>query len=536
MMQSTNRIAPLISSLAMICGLFAVVLLLAGCASTQPQERQVQADPVPTRPNILFIFSDDHAAQAISAYGSKINKTPNIDRLATEGMLFRNCFCTNSLCGPSRAVIQTGKHSHINGFRDNGQTFDGNQQTFPKLMQQGGYQMAMIGKWHLKSEPQGFDYWQVLPGQGRYYNPDFKTPDGEVHYTGYVTDITTDLALDWLKKQRDPNKPFMLMCQHKAPHRNWQPGPNHLRMYENETIPEPPTLFDDYTGRCSGAADQELSIANDIWLAWDLKIFPDHDIKKSEHPWGLNAWKRQRKRLNDQQRQMLDATFKARNDEYNTMEHSGPGFVRWKYQCYIKDYLRCIAGVDDSVGQLLDYLDQSGLADNTIVIYSSDQGFFLGEHGWFDKRWMYEESLRMPFLVRWPKAVKAGTVNEHLVQNLDFAETFLDLAGVEPPGDMQGRSIVPLLSGESPTDWRESIYYRYYEYPRPHRVPPHYGVRTDRYKLIYFNLTDEWELFDLKKDPNEMKSVYAEPAYADTVRKLKAELERLRTQYKDSDS
>jgi len=515
-----------------IAAIAAVLAAGLGCApGVSAQERQAQAGPPAGRPHILFIFSDDHAAQAIGAYGSKINKTPNLDRLADQGMLFRNCFCTNSICAPSRAVILTGKHSHINGVIDNRARFDGAQQTFPKLLQKGGYQTAMIGKWHLKSDPTGFDYWHVLPGQGSYYNPDFKTPKGTVRHSGYVTDVTTDLALDWLKNQRDPAKPFMLMCQHKAPHRNWQPGPNHLTMYDGVTIPEPPTLFDDYSGRCSAAGMQKLSIANDMRMAGDLKVGPAADADEK----AKKSWKRQFGRFTEEQRKAWDAAYEPRNEAFRQANLSGRELVRWMYQRYIKDYLRCIASVDDNVGRLLAYLDESGLADNTVVIYSSDQGFFLGEHGWYDKRWMYEESLRMPLIVRWPRAVKSGSVDEHLVQNLDFAETFLALAGVESPADMQGRSLVPLLEGKSPADWRRSVYYRYYEYPKPHGVNPHYGVRTDRYKLIYYDKLDEWELFDLEKDPNELNSVYADPAYADTVRELKTELKRLRTQYKDTE-
>ncbi|MHC4445114.1 MAG: sulfatase family protein [Planctomycetota bacterium] len=465
------------------------------------------------RPNIVFIFTDDHASHAISAYGSKINRTPNLDRLANEGMLFRNCFCTNSICAPSRAVILTGKHSHLNGVVDNGVRFDGSQQTFPKLMQQAGYQTAMIGKWHLKSDPTGFDYWSVLIGQGPYYNPPMKTVAGIVRQTGYTTDIITDLALDWLKNKRDPSQPFMLMYQHKAPHREWQPGPKHLTMYDDVTIPEPATLFDDYQGRGTAAEKQEMTISEHM-NDRDLKFNPPRNLTPEQ----MKLWK---------------AAYEPKNKVFRKAKLTGDDLVRWKYQRYIKDYLRCIASVDDSVGRLLDYLDETGLADNTVVIYSSDQGFYLGDHGWFDKRFMYEESLRMPLMVRWPGVTKAGSVDEHLVQNLDFAETFLDLAGVKVPADMQGVSVVPLLLGRRPKDWRKSIYYHYWEYPAVHSVNRHYGVRTDRYKLMYYYELKEWELFDLKKDPNEMKSVYDDPAYAGKVKELEAELYRLQKYYKD---
>jgi len=485
---------------------------LGGATHTAMLKSEEPPQAAARRPNILFIFTDDHASHAISAYGSKINKTPNLDRLANEGMLFRNCFVTNSICAPSRAVILTGKHSHLNGVIDNRVRFDGSQQTFPKLLRKAGYQTAMIGKWHLKSDPTGFDYWSVLPGQGTYYNPVMKTAEGKAKYTGYTTDIVTDLTLNWLKSGRDKSKPFMLMCQHKAPHRNWQPGPKYLTLYDDVTLPEPSTLFDDYANRTSAAKTQTMTIA---------KHLNDKDLK-FKPPGNLNA----------EQRQRWNAAYNPKNEAFKKENLSGKDLVRWKYQRYIKDYLRCIASVDDNVGRLLKYLDDSHLADNTVVIYSSDQGFYLGDHGWFDKRWMYEESLRMPLLVRWPGVVKPGSVDEHLVQNLDFAETFLEIAGAKPPADMQGRSIVPLLKGRAPADWRNSIYYHYYEYPGWHDVRRHCGVRTDRYKLIHYYNIKEWELFDLQKDPHELKSVYDDPAYANVVKQLTAELKRLRKVYK----
>lgn len=477
-------------------------MLLSLCGSTQAADR----------PNIVFIFTDDHATHAISAYGSKINKTPNLDRIANEGMLFRNCFCTNSICAPSRAVILTGKHSHLNGVLDNSLTFDGSQQTFPKLLQKAGYQTAMIGKWHLKSEPTGFDHWMVLLGQGTYYNPVFRTPEGQVKKIGYCTDIVTDEALTWLKEGRDQDKPFLLMYQHKAPHREWAPGPNHLTMYDGETIPEPPTLFDDYEGRSSAAKQQAMTLEKHF-TARDAKLVAPGNLTPEQ----LEAW---------------NAAYGPKNQKFKEENPTGPDLVRWRYQRYIKDYLRCIASVDDNVGRVLDYLEESGLDKNTVVVYSSDQGFYLGDHGWYDKRWMYEESLRMPFMVKWPGVTKAGSVNEELVQNLDFAETFLEIAGAEIPADMQGRSTVPLLKGESPEDWRKSIYYHYYEFPGAHSVRRHYGVRTDRYKLIHYYRIGEWELFDLTQDPDELKSVYNDPKYAEVQARLSEELKRLRDQYK----
>jgi arylsulfatase A-like enzyme len=464
------------------------------------------------RPNILFIFADDHAAHAISAYGSQINETPNIDRLANEGMRFDNCFVTNSICGPSRAVILTGKYRHMNGFLRNGNRFDGSQQTFPKLLQQAGYQTAVIGKWHLASDPTGFDYWNVLIGQGPYYNPPMIENGKRVKYEGYTTDILTDHALNWLQNGRDKSKPFMLMYQHQAPHRPWQPGPNYLTKYDGEEIPEPPTLFDDYSGRGTAAQQQKMTIAHHL-TPFDLKLTPPKNLTPEQ----LETWNR---------------AYDPKNKAFEEANRSGDDLVRWKYQRYIKDYLRCVASVDDNLGRVLDYLDESGLAKNTIVVYSSDQGWYLGDHGWFDKRWMYEQSLRTPLIVRWPGEVEPGTTNRRFVSNLDFAETFLDVAGVKTPGDMQGRSLVPLLRGESPDDWRDSFYYHYYEYPGAHSVRRHYGVRTERYKLIYFYNLDEWELYDLAEDPNELQNRYGDPAYAETVEELKQELNRLRKELK----
>ena len=499
----------------------AACILLSGC-----EARDQTGEPgAVERPNILFVFTDDHASHAISAYGSEINQTPNIDRLADEGMLFRNAFVTNSICAPSRAVILTGKHSHLNTVPTNRETFDGAQQTFPKLLQQAGYQTALIGKWHLKSDPTGFDHWTVLPGQGHYYNPAFRTPDGEIEVTGYVTDIITDMTLEWLQTDRDPEKPFMLMYQHKAPHREWAPGPGHLTLYDNVDLPEPPDLFDDYEGRTSAAKTQEMTISDHMSLGSDLKV----DVDTSET--GYEIWKRLYDRLNDEQRSTWDAAYGPKNDAFREAGLQGEELVRWKYQRYIKDYLRTIASVDDNLGRVLEYLDETGMADNTIVIYSSDQGFYLGDHGWYDKRWMYEESMRMPLIVRWPGVVEAGSENDDLVQNLDFAETFLDAAGVEIPADMQGQSLIPLLQGRTPEDWRTSVYYHYYEYPAVHMVQRHYGVRTDRYKLIHYYLIDEWELFDLEEDPVEMQSVFDDPEYADVRLELEAELERLRSHY-----
>ncbi len=492
------------------------------------------------RPNILFIFSDDHAPHAIGAYGGihkQINPTPNIDKLASEGMLFQNSFCTNSICGPSRAVILTGKHSHINGFRHNGNRFDGSQQTFPKLLQKAGYQTAMIGKWHLTSDPQGFDYWQVLPGQGEYYNPGFITPAGRTQIDGYCTDIVTDLALNWLKEGRDKDKPFMLMCQHKAPHRCWMPPLRHLTLYDDVDIPEPQTLFDEFQDNASPARWQEMEIDRHMHLGYDLFVTPYADIYKEVDAPEAKATDqsgvRNMKKMTPEQLKAWNAAYGPKNEAFRKAKLTGKELVRWKYQRYMKNYLRCIRGVDDSVGQLMDYLKTSGLDKNTIVIYSSDQGFYLGDHGWYDKRWMYEESLKMPLIVKWPGVTKPGSVNTDLVQNLDYAETFLDIAGAKIPADMQGRSLVPLLKGETPDDWRDAIYYHYFEYPSVHMVAKHYGIRTDRYKLIRFYQFDEWEFYDLEKDPDELHNAYDDPKYFDTIAHLKLELEKLRKYYQD---
>lgn len=495
-------------------------VILAACAPQEPV--------APTSPNILFVFADDHAYQAISAYGSRINRTPNLDRLGESGMIFDRALVTNSICAPSRAVILTGMYSHLNGVLDNRLEFDGSQQTFPKLLQAAGYQTAMIGKWHLKSDPTGFDHWEVLPGQGYYYNPDMKIPGETRQHEGYVTDLVTDFALEWLQNGRDPDAPFLLMLQHKAPHRNWMPGPDHLTTYEDQTLPEPPTLFDDYANRASPAAHQEMEIGRHMTLRYDLKVTP---VEPDEVPdWDERAWQNRYDRFTEEQRTAWDAAYGPSNAAFRRLAPTGAELVSWKYQRYVKDYLRTIASVDDNLGRVLDYLDQSGLADNTVVVYSSDQGFYLGEHGWFDKRWIYEESLRTPLIVRWPGVVEPGSRNGAMVSNLDFAATFLEAAGVAVPADMQGRSLVPLLRGQTPADWRQSFYYHYYESMVSHAVPEHYGVVTQRYKLVRFPESDEWELFDLETDPHELRNVYDDPDYAGIRAELEAELSRLRVE------
>ncbi len=470
------------------------------------------------RPNVVFIFSDDHAYQAVGAYGSRLNRTPHIDRLAAEGLRFDRCYVTNSLCGPSRACILTGKYSHKNGFYSNRSQFDGSQQTFPKLLQQAGYQTAIVGKWHLVSEPTGFDFWQVLPGQGRYYSPIFLTSEGRMTVPGYVTDVITDRAIAWLRDERDANRPFMLMVQHKAPHREWAPGPAHLGEPPTGAYPEPATLFDNYENRADAARQATMRIADDLRLDQDLKMVADSPFDKLVQ-----------NLMSDDQRAAWLAFYKPLRDAYVADTPEGQDLVRWKYQRYLQDYLRCVQSVDDNVGRLLEYLDESGLAANTVVIYASDQGFYLGEHGWFDKRFMYEQSLRTPLVVRWPGIAKPGTVESRIVSNLDFAETILELAGVDVPADMQGRSFVPLLRGEPPADWRTSFYYHYYEGPpAEHTVAEHYGVTDGRYKLIHYYKLNQWELFDLVDDPDELQSIYGHPNYASVRTRMEAELARLR--------
>ena len=458
-----------------------------------------------TRPNILFIMSDDHAAHAMSCYGSRVNETPHLDRIAQGGMRFDNCFCTNSICTPSRATILTGTYNHVNNVTTLESRMDGRLITFPKLLQKAGYQTAVIGKWHLGHggihDPTGFDHWCVLPGQGLYHDPIFDELGTQKTVRGYATDLITDFSLDWLRN-RDPNRPFLLLCHHKAPHRPWEPDAKHAHMYDDTDLPEPETFNDDYRNRAQAAAAATLRIDRDLTPA---------DLKAPVPP-GLSP----------------------------EQEKS------WKYQRYMKDYLRCVASIDDNVGRLLDFLDAEGLTDNTLVVYTSDQGFFLGDHGWYDKRFMYEESLRMPFIIRYPPEIKPETVNDRMILNVDFPLTFLDYAGVDIPEHMQGSSFRPLLNGTTPDDWQTSMYYRYWMHLTHHGVYAHYGVRTHRHKLIYYYADGlgqpgaeddprepEWELFDLENDPREMHSVYADPAYADVVKDLKSELRRLQNQVGD---
>lgn len=488
------------------------------------------------RPNILFLFTDDHAPHAIGAYDGwlkSVNPTPNIDKIAAQGMLFENSFCTNSICGPSRAVIQTGKHSHKNGFMNNGNSFDWNQQTFPKILQKAGYQTALYGKSHLKGNPQGFDDWKVLPGQGLYYNPDFSTPEGKITVEGHSTDVIAGMADKWLREMRDPEKPFMLMVQFKAPHRNWMPAPRYLNLYDDIQIPEPTTLFDKWEDNTLAAQYQELEIDGHMDLNYDLfvDLTADFDGVGIQERQDRSAWGNM-KRMTEEQMTAWRNAYGPKDEAFHAANLEGDDLVRWKFQRYAKNYLRCVKGVDDNVGNLMATLEDLGLDENTVVIYSSDQGFYIGDHGWYDKRWMYEESLKMPFLIKWPGVVEAGSKSTQMIQNLDYAPTFLDMAGAEIPADIQGQSIVPLLKGTQEGDFRDAIYYHYYEYPSVHMVPRHYGIRTARHKLIHFYQFDVWEMYDLQEDPDELQNIYetADPAL---VADLKAQLKGLQEKYED---
>jgi arylsulfatase A-like enzyme len=486
----------------------ALPIVVALLAALQP----LAAD----RPNILFIMSDDHAAHAISAYGSRVNQTPNLDRLAREGAILTSVFATNSICTPSRAAILTGQYSHLNGVTMFNR-FDSSRMTVARLLQAGGYYTGIVGKWHLGSDPVGFDRWEILPGQGAYINPVLYTATGEKTYTGYATDIITDLALEFMKN-RPRNKPFFLMLHHKAPHRPWQPDAAHRSRFVDRWIPEPETFWDSYATRTDALHENQQRVANDLTRR-DLKLEPPPDLDGA----ALTAWLATKP----------DTVTTTRDGKTVTL--TGEALVRWKYQRYMQDYLATVQSVDDSVGRVLEFLDRNALAKNTMVIYTSDQGFFLGDHGLFDKRFMYEESLRMPFLVRWPARIKPGTRSDLMALNIDFAPTFLDAAEMSVPGDVQGRSLLPLLRGRPPTDWRTSMYYRYYHDPGDHNTRAHYGVRTRTHKLIYFWKKDQWELFDLVNDPFELHNLYGQPGQEQLTATLKAELQRLKQAVRDDD-
>jgi arylsulfatase A-like enzyme len=512
---------------------FAFILFLISCMDKQVKNSK--------RPNIVFIMSDDHAYQAISAYSDKLIETPGIDRIAREGMLFRNACVSNSICAPSRATILTGKHTHINGKIDNRRPFDTTNVTFPQILQDAGYQTAMFGKLHFGNNPKGVDEFKILPGQGDYYNPRFLTDTGDTIIEGYVTDIITDLTVDWLDNRRNPGKPFMLMVLHKAPHREWFPAPRHFKEFTRMAFPEPPTLFDDYQGRGTAAREAEMNLLTHMTHSADTMIYPEvvdelGIIETSN--WGKRVFNMKYSRFTPKQKATWDSTYTGINEDFKNRypSMSDEDFMRWRYQRYMQDYLGCIAAVDENVSRLLDYLDENGLRENTMVVYTSDQGFYLGEHGWFDKRFIYDESFKTPLLVRWPGIIAPGSISEEMVQNLDFAQTLLEAAGLDAPEDMQGESLIPLMIGDESKWTRDAVYYHYYEYPGSHMVKRHYGIVTTDYKLAHFYYDiDEWELYDRKKDTYELHNVYDDPAYAEVVKDLKQKLEEIRIKYGDSE-
>jgi arylsulfatase A-like enzyme len=502
-----------------------------------------QAEKTSRRPNIIVIVSDDHSKKAVSCYGSKLIQTPNIDRLAKEGVRFENAFVTNALCGPSRAVILTGKYSHINGFRDNNDSFNSAQVTFPKLLQEAGYHTAIVGKWHLSSQPRYFNYWNILIDQGSYYNPDFIEMGDTSRREGYVTDLVTDFALAQLDT-RPADKPFCLLLHQKAPHRNWMPNFKHLGRYDSLTLPMPATFNDDYLTRSPAAREADMKVT-DMFYSYDLKLMLPEGIRDPEtggHKDGDGArfWKADYDRFTDEQKRKWDDHYRPISKAFFKANPKGKDLENWMYQRYVKDYLACVQSVDENIGRLLAYLEKNKLLENTVIIYTSDQGFFLGEHGWYDKRFMYEESLSIPLVLRYPSKVRGGTVSNDLALNLDLAPTILSAAGVEVPSDMQGSSLWSLITGDGTSrdigGWRKGIYYHYYEYPYgAHKVKRHYGIRTDRYKLIHFyNDIDAWELYDLKSDPNEINNLYSLAAFKGLSDSLKVELNNLRDLYKDT--
>jgi len=513
------------------------------------------------KPNIVFIFSDDHAYQAIGAYGNQYAKTPNIDRIAKEGAIFQNFLVTNSICGPSRANLLTGKYSHENGYIANEEKFNVHQQLFSRLLKQAEYQTAWIGKWHLGSLPgDAFDYWNVLPGQGNYYNPDFINQQQDTtRIEGYVTNIITDLATSWLDK-RDKDKPFFLVVGEKATHREWLPDLEDLGAYDDVNFPLPETFYDNYEGR-KAAADQDMTIEKTMRLKEDLKVHVDYDvnevnlkqqkeeIKKKffgekdispEQEQQIEGYLRKGayRRFTEEQKKRFKTYYDKISKEFDEKKLSGRALTEWKYQRYIKDYLATANALDRNIGKILAYLDEKGLAENTIVIYGSDQGFYLGEHGWFDKRFIYQESLRTPFVIRYPGVIKPGTQISQHVLNIDWAPTLLDIAGVTVPKDIQGQSFLPVLQANGKeVKTREASYYHYYEFPEPHHVSPHFGLTTERYKLVrFYKGQNEWELYDIQKDPQELHNLYADKAYLSTVEELKGKLKKLIDQYHDKEA
>jgi arylsulfatase A-like enzyme len=519
-----------------------IIIVLYSCTNQEKPKNVSEVSDFKSqnnKTNFLVIITDDHAYQALSAYDNTLINTPHIDRLANEGMLFKKAFVTNSICSPSRAVALTGKFSHLNSVRDNLDVFDTLQVTFPKLLQKNGYETAIYGKWHLKSKPKGFNFWEVLPDQGHYYHPNLLTENGVKSTKGYVTDVITDRAINYLDSIRNKEKPFMLMYNHKAPHRQWWPSMHDLEDFKYRKIPVPETLFDDYKTKSKASFDAEMRISDHMALSADNKIDPKI-LKKLNYneflDWYESSYVERFNRLNADEQKEWKKVYGPINAKFEKLNPKGKALTLWKYQRYLEDYLGVIKSVDRNIGRVLDYLDDNHLSENTMVIYTSDQGFFLGEHGWFDKRFMYEESFRTPLLIKFPNTIKPKSVNNDLVQNIDFAPTILEVAGVDIPKDMQGKSMLPLFSDDN-SNWREALYYHYYEYPGIHMVKRHYGVRTKRYKLIRFYYDIEaWELYDLKKDPKELNNVYGDSNYKEIQLEMHKKLEELRIKYKDSDS
>ena len=489
------------------------------------------------QPNIIYIMSDDHDADAISAYNKKFIATPNMDRIAKEGMKFTNCFVGNSICSPVRATVLTGQHSHLNGIKDNRTPFDGSKITLPKLLKEAGYQTVLIGKWHLHSLPTGFDYWTVLPGQGVYYSTRLINMNNDtIRYNEYATSLITNQALSWLKEKRDASKPFFIMMHHKAPHRNWVPELKWLEVFSKKRFPEPPTLYADTAGKGTAFKHQRMSILKDMTLCTDLKIDPQYimdipHLKPDSNE--IRSYNAFMNGIPEDQRKRMKEIFAERGKLLQQLKPMGKELLKLKYQWYMQDYLACVASVDESVGQILNYLGESGLSENTMVIYTSDQGFYLGENGWFDKRFMYDVSMQTPLLVKWKGKIKPGSVNTSLVQNIDFASTMLDVAGVKVPDWMQGLSLKPILTGKQNELARKELYYRYYEYPIDHYVIPHLGIRENQYKLIYFYTANEWEFYDLKADPQEQKNLINIPKYQAEIKRMKMKLVEVKNKYKD---
>jgi arylsulfatase A-like enzyme len=535
-----------------------VSLWLAPPSFLGKEEEKASLKKSPPRPNIIFIISDDHTSQAISAYGSRLANTPNIDRIAREGAILYNNVITNSICGPSRATLLTGKYSHTNGYKFNEKVFDINQPVFPEELQKNGYQTAWVGKMHLGSLPHGFDYLNILPGHGSYYNSDFVNSQNETkRYEGYVTDVVTQLSTEWLD-QRDPNKPFFMVVGHKATHREWMPAIEDLGAYDSVTFPIPPTFYDNYQGRLA-AQKQDMTIDKTMRLKEDLKINVAYELdeanlakEKAElnaaylgnQPMTPELDKRLElyvrngsyKRLNPEQKKAFSNYYNRISREFEAKKLTGKALVEWKYQRYMRDYLATAKSLDRNIGKLLAYLDKTGLSKNTVVIYTSDQGFYLGEHGWFDKRWIYEESLKTPFVIRYPGVIKPGTQVRNVVSNVDWAPTLLNITGTSIPKEFQGKSFLPVLTNPK-ANWQDQAYYHYYEYPEPHHVAPHFGLRTERYTLARFYGPDHfWELYDIQKDPHNLKNLYGQKGYEKITASLKAQLKEYIVRNKDEEA